>query len=77
MHTADTIGAERSNTSQTVSGIQTSTQILPSLSSVRKNANIQQQVDQRIHELSQLAKTGTDLKIKSRRGGPVEVYIKK
>ena len=44
--------------------------------SIRENANIQQQVDQRIHELSLLAKTGTDSKIKSQRGGPVEVYIK-
>ena len=76
MHTSDTVGSKTVDTSQTVSSTQTNTQTLPSLSSIRKNAINQQQVDQKIHELSQIAKTGTDSKNKSHRGWPVEVYIK-
>ena len=72
----DTVTSQGVSTAQTVTGTQTNSHTLPSLSSIRQNANIQHQVDQRIHELSVLAKTGTDSKIKSQRGGPVEVYIK-
>ena len=71
----DTVTSQGVSTAQTVTGTQTNSHTLPSLSSIRQNANIKQ-VDQRIHELSVLAKTGTDSKIKSQRGGPVEVYIK-
>ena len=72
----DTVTSQGVSTASTVTGTQTNSHTLPSLSSIRQNANIQHQVDQRIHELSVLAKTGTDSKIKSQRGGPVEVYIK-
>ena len=73
---ADTVNSQGVSTAQAVNGTQINAHTLPSLSSIRQNTNIQQQVDQRIHELSLLAKTGTDSKIKSQRGGPVEVYIK-
>ena len=66
---ADTVGLQNASTVPSVIDTQTNTHALPSLSSIRKNANIQQQVDQRIHELSLLAKTGTDAKLKSQRGG--------
>ena len=76
---ADTVLSQSTSTVPSVSDTQTNIHSLPSLSSIRQNANIQQQVDQRIHELSLLAKTGTDAKLKSQRGGGgvVEVYIKK
>ena len=66
---ADTVGSQSTSTAHTVIDTQTNAHTLPSLSSIRQNANIQQQVDQRIHELSVLAKTGTDPKLKSQRGG--------
>ena len=76
MQNGDTVGSQGGSTGHTVSDVQNNNRTLPSLSSIRQNANIQQQVDQRIHELSLLAKTSMDSKIKSQRGGPVEVYIK-
>ena len=75
---ADTAGLQSASTVPSVTDTQTNIHSLPSLSSIRQHANIQQQVDHRIHKLSLLAKTGADAKLKSRGGGggPVEVYIK-
>ena len=75
-HNVDTVGLHSGSTGQTVSDTQTNAHTLPSLSSIRQNANIQQKVHQRIHELSLLPKIGTESKMKSQRVGPVEVYIK-
>ena len=49
---------------------------VPSLVDIRQNANIQEKVDQRIKELQQLSNTGTDSKIKSLRGGSVDIFVK-
>ena len=46
---------------------------LPNLSSLRQDAYIQSQVDQRLRDLANTATSGT--KIKSLRGGPVEVVV--
>ena len=45
-------------------------------SSVAEETLLQLKVDQRLQELSDMAKSGTFSKIKSQRGGPVEVMIK-
>ena len=68
-HSADTVGLQSASTVPSVTDTQTNIHSLPLLSSIRQHANIQQQVDHRIHELSLLAKTGTDTKLKSQRGG--------
>ena len=44
--------------------------------SVADETLLQLKVDQRLRELSDLAKSGTSQKIKSQRGGPVDVLIK-
>ena len=49
---------------------------VPSLADIRQNANIQEKVDQRIKALQQLSNTGTDSKIKSLRGGSVDIFVK-
>ena len=49
---------------------------VPSLADMRQNANIQEKVDQRIKELQQLSNPGTDSKIKSLRGGAVDIFVK-
>ena len=46
-----------------------------SLEALRQDALIQAQVDNRLHELAQLSKSGND-KVKSQRGGKVEVLVK-
>ena len=54
-------------------------QVLPSLSTIRSRKSIQKQIDGRIRELEaekEVEGTETD-KIKSKRGGPVDVYVKK
>ena len=43
---------------------------------MKTNASIQQLVEDRIKELQQINKTGTDPKLKSQRGGQVEVLVK-
>ena len=73
---ADTVLLQSASTVPSVTDTQTNVHSLPSLSSIRQNANIQQQVDQRIHELSLLAKTGTDAKLKSQRGGQLKFISK-
>ena len=45
-------------------------------SSVADETLLQFKVDQRLQELSDLAKSGNFSKIKSQRGGPVDVLIK-
>ena len=49
---------------------------LPTLANLKTNASIQQLVEDRIKELQQISKTGTDPKLKSQRGGQVEVLVK-
>ena len=50
---------------------------LPTLESVKEDALIQLKVEKRLQELTDLAKTTTNLKLKSQRGGNVEVMVKK
>ena len=49
---------------------------LPTFDSLKEDAVIQSKVEQRLQELSELAKTGTIQKLKSQRGGQVEVMVK-
>ena len=49
---------------------------LPTFDSLKEDAMIQSKVEQRLQELSELAKTGTLQKLKSQRGGQVEVMVK-
>ena len=49
---------------------------LPTFDSLKEDAMIQSKVEQRLQELSELAKTGTIQKLKSQRGGQVEVMVK-
>ena len=48
----------------------------PTFDSLREDAMIQSKVEQRLQELSELAKTGNTQKLKSQRGGQVEVLVK-
>ena len=48
---------------------------IPTLDSIKVDTMIQSKVEQRLQELSELAKTGTVQKLKSQRGGQVEVLI--
>ena len=50
-------------------GTGTETLNLPTLENLKKNVCIQQLVEDRIKELQQISKTGTDSKLKSQRGG--------
>ena len=54
----------------------TETLNLPTLENLKKNVSIQLLVEDRIKELQQISKTGTDPKLKSQRGGQVEVLVK-
>ena len=49
---------------------------IPTFDSLREDAMIQFKVEQRLQELSELAKTGNTQKLKSQRGGQVEVLVK-
>ena len=49
---------------------------LPDLHSIRHNKLIQEQVEERIRQLSNSGKKGTDPKIKSQRGGSVDILVK-
>ena len=56
---------------------QLGTSQVPSLEYIRANNQIQRSVEERIKELQQLAKTSmSDNKIKSHRGGQVDVFVK-
>ena len=61
-------------TPSTSNGIETLN--LPTLENLKKNVSIQQLVEDRIKELQQISKTSTDPKLKSQRGGQVEVLVK-
>ena len=51
--------------------------IIPTLNKIRKSVKIKRQVDKRIRELEQQSEVaGTLGKIKSKRGGSVEVLVK-
>ena len=56
--------------------METPDQKIPTLDSIKEDAMIQSRVEQRLQELSELAKTGTVQKLKSQRGGQVVVLIK-
>ena len=49
---------------------------LPTLQSVKEDALIQLKVEQRLQEPTEIAKTGTSSKLKSQRGGNIEVMVK-
>ena len=49
---------------------------LPTFDSLKEDVMVQSKVEQRLQELSELAKTGTLQKLKSQRGGQVEVMVK-
>ena len=49
---------------------------VPSLSTLRDSVKIQKKVDARLREIEALQETNTCQKIKSKRGGPVEVLVK-
>ena len=49
---------------------------MPDLKSIRQDKFIQQQVEERIKQLAGSDKKGTETKIKSLRGGEVDVYVK-
>ena len=49
---------------------------VPSLQEIKCNPNIQVQVDQRLRELADMSQTGTLNKVKSQRGGQVEVLVR-
>ena len=52
-------------------------QYMPCLNTIRKSAKIQQQVDKRIRELEKQSESADSVgKIKSKRGGNVEVVVK-
>ena len=52
-----------------------SVQSVPALKTLHQNKFIQSQVDERLKELSNMAQ-GTDKKIKSQRGGSVDIFVK-
>ena len=71
-------GVSKSKTSTRVTPVtlpqnQCPTSGMPSLQSIRQDAFIQSQVDQRLRDLAHNTTTGT--KLKSLRGGPVEVLV--
>ena len=71
-------GVSKSKTSTRVTPVtlpqnQCPTSGMPSLQSIRQDAFIQSQVDQRLRDLAQNTTAGT--KLKSLRGGPVEVLV--
>ena len=66
-----------SDSSQSSSTSSDKDQSIPSLYNIRQSAKIQHQVDARIRELEQQSQTtGSVGKIKSKRGGNVEVIVK-
>ena len=49
---------------------------LPDLHTIRHDKLVQEQVEERIRQLSNSDKKGTDPRIKSQRGGSVDIYVK-
>ena len=79
MSTQSTESTGQSTVNSAVPGTETlpfNSITVPSLVDIRQNANIQEKIDQRIKELQQLSNTGTDSKIKSLRGGSVDIFVK-
>ena len=70
--------AEKSTPTMTTESLpHVSTAHIPSLEYIRANNQIQCSVEERIKELQQLAKSGmSENKIKSQRGGSVDVFVK-
>ena len=59
---------------QSVAQVRSDTRV-PSLQEIKCDSNIQVQVDQRLRELADLSQTGISNKVKSQRGGQVEVLV--
>ena len=49
---------------------------VPSLQAIKQDQQIQAQVDQRLRQLADIAQTGTCNKVKSQRGGQVDVFVR-
>ena len=49
---------------------------MPSLQTLRNDRSIQDEIQDRLRELSGIDKRGTDQKIKSQRGGVVDIFVK-
>ena len=49
---------------------------IPILQFIKYDQQIQKQVDQRLRELAAIAQTGTCNKVKSQRGGQVDVFVR-
>ena len=49
---------------------------MPSLHTLRNDRSIQDQIQDRLRELSGVDKRGTDQKMKSQRGGSVDIFVK-
>ena len=49
---------------------------MPSLHTLQNDRSIQDQIQDRLRELSGIDKKGTDQKIKSQRGGSVDIFVK-
>ena len=49
---------------------------LPDLHTIRHDKLVQEQVEERIRQLANSDKKGTDPRIKSQRGGSVDIYVK-
>ena len=60
---------------QSVAQVESDTKV-PSLQEIKCDSNIQVQVDQPLRELADLSQTGTSNKLKSQRGGQVEVLVR-
>ena len=75
---SDSTHAEKSTPTITSESLShASTAHIPSLEYIRANNQIQCSVEERIKELQQLAKSGmSENKIKSQRGGSVDVFVK-
>ena len=50
---------------------------LPQLDALRQDAQVQQQVQERLLELNEIATSGMPLKLKSQRGGGVDVFVRR
>ena len=49
---------------------------MPSLQTLRNDRSIQDQIQDRLRELSGIDKKGTEQKIKSQKGGSVDIFVK-
>ena len=76
-----TVIPHSSPTSKTLSaGIDTETtaeSVVPSLGYLRNNVSVQAEVDKRLAELAQMNETATKGRLKSQRGGPGDITVKR